>query len=190
MLLQPYNIAKLMTDGVDIEASYRFSVGDDPGAFVVRALATNVRRFIDDPGLPGTIPVDSAGANTGVTPDWKILASQTYSRDRWSVTLSERWISSGVFDNNYVQCNPGSCPLPTTVHPTINYNHVPSSLYLRLSGSYKFNDNFEAYFKVDNLTDLAPRAAPTSTTPNDNGVNSSLYDTVGRMYGLGLRMRM
>ena len=193
ILLQPYNMASLLTDGFDFDASYGFSVGNDSGDILLRLRATHVRRFIEDSGIPGTVPIDSAGSNVGDVPDWKILASQTYTRDKWSVTLSEKWISSGTFANNYIERRPGSCPLPTIENPTINYNYVPSALYLRLSGGYRFNDRMEAYFKVDNLTNVTPPAAPSSgsgTTPNNNGLNPGLYDLVGRMYGLGLRFTM
>jgi len=43
-----------------------------------------------------------------------------------------------------------------------------------------------AYFKIDNLLNKSPEPAPQSTVYY--GVNPYLYDALGRMYRVGLRM--
>ncbi|HET7085496.1 MAG TPA: TonB-dependent receptor [Rhizomicrobium sp.] len=188
ILTQSFNLATVVTDGFDYEASYQFSLGDIvPGDFILRALATNVSRFITTSGVPGTIPTETAGTNTGSIPHWKILGVQTYNVDNWSFTFTENWISQGVFNRNYVLCSPGTCPLPTTVHPTIAYNHVDGAFYLNIGGSYSFDDHWQAYFKVDNVANLDPPPSP-GTTPNQYGANPSLYDTIGRMFRVGMRV--
>jgi len=189
VLTQSFNLATTVTDGFDYEASYQFSLGDDilPGNFVLRGLATNVSKFITNSGVPGTIPVESAGTNTGAIPHWKILGLQTYNLDAWSITFTENWISNGVYNRNYVPCAAGSCPLPTTVHPTINSNNMDGAFYLDIGGSYSFDDHWQGYFKVDNVANLGPPPSP-GTTPNQYGANPSLYDTIGRMFRVGVRV--
>lgn len=184
--VQSFNLASIKTDGFDIEASYRWQkpLGLD-GSFTVRALATHIRKFVTDPGIPGTIPVDTAGNNTGATPDWKWLAIQTYENDQFSFTVQERWFSSGTFGNQYIECQAGSCPDSTNNNPTIDYNRMKGAFYVDIGGSYNINEQVRFYFKVDNLLDRDPEASPQTNTGLD--VNPALYDTLGRTYRAGLR---
>ncbi|WP_025294505.1 TonB-dependent receptor plug domain-containing protein [Sphingomonas sanxanigenens] len=184
--VQSFNLASIKTDGFDIEASYQWRrpLGLD-GSLTVRALATHVRKFVTDPGIPGTIPVDTAGNNTGATPDWKWLAIQTYENDQFSFTVQERWFSSGTFGNQYIECQAGSCPASTQNNPTIDYNRMKGAFYVDIGGSYNLNEQVRFYFKVDNLFDRDPEASPQTNTGLD--VNPALYDTLGRTYRAGLR---
>lgn len=189
VVAEAFNLASTVTDGFDYEASYQFSLPDNilPGNFILRALATNVTKFISNSGVPGTIPIETAGTNTGSIPHWKILGVQTYTLNKWSITFTENWISEGVYNRNYVACTPGSCPLPTANNPTINSDHMDGAFYLDMGGSYNFTDNWQGYFKVDNVANLAPVASP-STAIGGTGDNQSLYDAIGRMFRVGVRV--
>jgi outer membrane receptor protein involved in Fe transport len=184
---QAFNLASVFTDGVDIEASYQFSLEDlVPGRFTFRALVTHVNSYKTNTGIPGRPIVDSAGMNGGNTPDWKVVGMQTYDNDKWSVTLTERWVSSGVLNSTYIECQ-SSCPLPTFNNPTINDNHLDGALYVDLGGSYQVTDNWQAYFKIDNLLNKDPEQIPI-TSPSGLRVNPTIYDTIGRMYRVGFRV--
>lgn len=185
--VQPFNLASWKTSGFDIEASYQWQrpLGL-PGSFTVRALGTHVREFLVDAGVAGVDVVEQAGANTGNTPDWKWLAVQTYSNDDFSLTLQQRWFSDGVFGNQYVVCQTG-CPASTGNHPTIDYNKMKGAFYFDAGGSVNLTENISSYFKVDNLFDHDPTPAPQTNTGLD--VNPALYDTLGRTYRLGLRVK-
>ncbi|WP_116091243.1 TonB-dependent receptor domain-containing protein [Sphingomonas crusticola] len=188
--VQSFNLASIKTSGFDIEGSYRMSLDTMglPGNFTLRALATNVRHFITDPGLPNTIPIDSAGQNSGATPKWKILAIQAWDNDKFSLSLQERWFSNGRYGGtttDYVECSPGTCPISTSQHPTIDYNHMQGALYFDVGGSYKLTPKLEAYFKIDNLLNRDPTPSPATNTGLD--VNPALYDLLGRFYRVGLR---
>jgi len=181
--VQSFNLASIKTSGFDIEASYRWQqpLGLS-GNFTLRTLATHIRDFVTDSGLPGTIPVDSAGVNQGNTPDWKWLAIQSYETDRFSLTLQERWFTDGNYGNQYVVCAPGSCPVSTVNNPTIDKNFMPGAFYMDIGGTYNIRQDVTAYFKVDNLFDRDPAKSP-------NYANPALYDIVGRMYRAGVRFR-
>jgi outer membrane receptor protein involved in Fe transport len=181
--VQAFNLASIKTEGFDIEASYRWQrpLGL-PGRLTLRALATNIRKFVTDTGLPGTIPNDSAGVNTGNTPDWKWLAVQTYETDDFSLLVQERWFSDGVINNNYVVCSAGTCPTSTNNNPTIDQNFIPGAFYMDVGGTYNISQAATAYFKVDNLFNRDPARSPFF-------VNPSLYDVLGRTYRLGLRFK-
>jgi outer membrane receptor protein involved in Fe transport len=198
IVIQAFNVASTVTDGFNFESSYQFDLNDldIPGDFTLRALATHVSKFITIPGVPGTIPTDAAGGNSGfgnpniTTPHWKILGVQTYTAANWSVTLTENWISPGKLNPAAIECTTG-CPVPTTNVPTISYNRVPGVFYLAVGGTYNLSAGWQAYFKIDNVADKAP-------PPNyggalnlfEDGVNTSLYDDIGRMFHVGLRLKM
>jgi outer membrane receptor protein involved in Fe transport len=133
--------------------------------------------------------VNSAGSNDGATPHLKAFATQSYNADNWSVTLSETWISEGRHNMNYIQCVPGSCPVPTTVNPTINDNHVPGIFYINLGGTYSLNEHWQTYFQIDNLFNKNPPPFySNSQNPTNDGANPALYDTIGRMIHVGVRI--
>jgi len=186
---QAFNLSSIETDGFDIEASYQWQqpLGLD-GTFTVRGLATHVIKYVTNAGLPGTLPVDTAGANNGATPDWKWLAVQTYTNDKLSLTVQERWFSDGTFGNQYVVCAPGTCPRSTAASPTVDVNRMKGAFYVDIGGSYDLTDQVTAFFKVDNLLNRDPEPSPQTNTGLD--VNPGLYDTLGRMYRAGIRFKL
>jgi len=190
VLAQSFNFASLHTRGVDFEMAYRKNMAAFglPGSVTLRGLASRMVHSISDPGVPGTTPSEGAGAMTGPTPKWKALVSQTWdglARDKLSLTLSERWISAGVFNNEYIECQT-NCPLPTAAHPTIYDNHMPGALYFDLGGTYNITKQISAYFKIDNVADRAPVLVPQTNL--SLALNPAVYDSVGRTYRVGARM--
>ncbi|MGO4381474.1 TonB-dependent receptor plug domain-containing protein [Pseudoduganella sp. RAF53_2] len=184
--LQAFNLASLRNKGFDIEASYqskldRFGL---PGRVILRGLATRTLSFLTDSGVVGTIPTQGAGVNLGGTPKWKLLAQQTWENDKLSLTLSERWFSDGVYNNEYIECQT-NCPVSTIIHPTIYDNKMKGATYVDLGGSYKFSKQLMAYFKIDNIADKDPEPAPQANA--SFGINPTLYDVLGRTYRFGLR---
>ncbi|WP_369059006.1 TonB-dependent receptor [Caulobacter sp. 73W] len=185
---QTFNLSSIKTNGFDIESSYRFELPSVPGRFTVRALATNTRKFVTNPGIPGAVATDSAGQNSGATPDWKLLAIQSWDTDHFSFSVQERWFSDGRFGNTtteYVECRPGGCPVSTASRPTVDYNQMSGATYVDISASYKFDNGLQVYGKVDNLLDRDPTPSPQTNTGLD--ANPALYDLLGRFYHLGLR---
>jgi iron complex outermembrane receptor protein len=182
--VQPFNFASIFTDGFDIEASYQFNLDGVglPGRVSLRALATHVKNFISDRGLPNTIPIQGAGVNLGqgATPHWKMLAVQDYTNDKFALTLQERWFSAGVLANEYVVCST-NCPVSTVNNPTIDRNRLDGALYLDFSTSYKFTPAVQGYVKVDNFLNKDAGTVPSDIT------NPGLYDVVGRVFRVGMR---
>jgi outer membrane receptor protein involved in Fe transport len=189
--VQPFNLASIKTDGIDIEASYQWRAPLGlPGDLTLRALGTKVINFVTDTGLPGTPARDTAGVNSGgagpgSVPKWKWMAIQSFDADRFSLMIQERWFSDGVFGSQYVVCGAGSCPVSTVNYPTIDYNTMKGAFYVDIGGTYKIGKRAQAYFKVDNLFNRDPEPSPQTNTGID--VNPSLYDVIGRMYRVGLR---
>jgi outer membrane receptor protein involved in Fe transport len=186
--VQAFNVASLHNKGFDIEAVYRKNLEDWglPGQVQLRALATHTISFETTSGVLGTIPVDSAGVNVGNTPDWKATFTQSWTKDKLSLTVYERWISDGVLSNEFIECT-SSCPVSTVAHHTIDNNKMKGATYVDVGGSYEITANTTAYFKVDNLFDKDPVASPTTNV--SPGVNPFLYDVIGRMYRAGVRLK-
>jgi len=186
--LQAFNLASMRNKGFDLEGLYRFNLGSTglPGSITLRALATHTNSFVTNSGVVGTIPSDAAGVNLGNTPRWKAQFSQSWDTDTASFTISQRWISDGVYSNEYIECQT-SCPVSTVTHPTILNNQMKGAFYWDIGGSYNLNKNVTVYFKVDNLTDVAPVAAPQTGT--GYGINPFLYDVLGRQYRVGARLQ-
>ena len=178
--LQAFNLASMHNKGYDIEASYRVAIGD--GTLTLRALGTRTLSFITDSGVLNTIPTDSAGVNVGSTPDWKVMATQSWDTDRWGISLTEHWISDGVYSNEVIECETG-CPVSTVIHPTVNTNHMDGTLRFDLGANFKLTENMTAYAKIDNVLNKDPAVSPGTGTV----ANPMIYDLIGRMYRVGLR---
>jgi iron complex outermembrane recepter protein len=187
---QLFNFARVRTNGYDIEASYRRPLSGIglPGSFTIRGLATRTLHYTETSGLPGTIPTEQAGVNRGNTPDWKVFGIQSWDTDKFSISVTERWFSDGVYSNEFIECTPGSCPAtdPTGNTSTIDNNHMDGAFYLDVGGSYNFTDNITAYFKIDNALNKAPEASPQNGVTY--GFNPVLYDVLGRTFRAGIRL--
>jgi outer membrane receptor protein involved in Fe transport len=191
--VQAFNLAKVRDEGYDIEAMYRTGLAALrlPGSFTVRALATRTISFLTDSGIIGTIPVQSAGVNLGTSvsstgiPYWKAYFTQGWDTEKYSLTVTERWFSDGHYSNEYIQCQT-NCPVSTVAHTTIDNNVMKGATYVDLGGTYTVSGAVTAYFKVDNLLNRSPQPAPQTTV--FYGANPYLYDVLGRMYRVGLRM--
>jgi outer membrane receptor protein involved in Fe transport len=191
--VQAFNLAKVRDEGYDIEAMYRTGLAALalPGSFTVRALATRTISFLTDSGIVGTVPVQSAGVNltnnvssTGI-PYWKAYFTQGWDTEKYSLTITERWFSDGHYSNEYIQCQT-NCPVSTVAHTTINNNVMKGATYVDIGGTYGISGNVTAYFKVDNLLNKSPEPSPQTSVYY--GANPYLYDVLGRMYRVGLRM--
>lgn len=185
--LQAFNLASMRNKGWDLEALYRFNLGNVglPGSLTLRGLATHTQTFKTNSGVVGTIPTEAAGVNLGNTPKWKGQFSQSWETDTASFTVSQRWISDGVYSNEFIECQT-NCPVSTVTRATILNNQMKGAFYWDIGGSYKINKTVSVYFKIDNLTDVDPVAAPQTGT--GYGINPFLYDVLGRQYRVGARL--
>jgi len=188
------NLAQVVTDGFDYEASYRFAMDDVidwglGGDVSLRLLATNVSKFITNPGITSAPIVESAGTNNGNTPHWKIFFNQGYDADNWGFFVNERWFSEGVISRLWVACTT-ACPAAVDGnHPTVSSNYMPGELYFDIGGHYDLSEHSSLYFKIDNLTNQNPGNANAYGQANQSyPLAPQLYDTIGRFYHIGFRI--
>jgi iron complex outermembrane receptor protein len=191
ILLVPFNFASQRTKGLDIEASYRLALGS--GDLSLRGLATHYKESITDNGID--FPIDYAGVNQGTnaTPSWSYRLSASYAVDMLSFTLIGRGVSSGVYNNSF-KCI-SSCPASMVEHRTTNENDIDSAFYLDASATYAFTvgpAEAEAFLSIRNLLNTDPERVGNgqdgNNTPAYPQTNRVLYDTMGRVFRLGVRM--
>jgi iron complex outermembrane receptor protein len=201
ILVQPLNLAEQKVRGVDIDMSYRTAMSDlvpgAPGNLIVRALGTHyIKNFTNN---TITIPTDTAGQNTGGGPaSWRWNTSVTYDVRSFSGTFSARGVSAGTYGNNLIECTSG-CPVSTTDFPTINVNHLAGEIFFDASLSYTMmvgkaeDTEVRTFFNVRNLTNKDPVivAGGPSGLPYDTvTTNPSNYDSLGRVFQLGVKVKL
>ena len=164
------------------------------GNLTVRALGTHIISNITNQFC---VIHDNAVDNTGSNIRWRWMISAAYELDPINVSLALRTISSGVRNTDYIECNSG-CPVPTTLHPTINDNTIDGAKYWDFGITYKLKNQqtdgygIDLFLKVDNLFNADPpeAAAAGGITQISNGMNPSIYDVLGRMFHAGVRFKM
>jgi len=194
--LIPFNIGSQKKSGIDIELTQAFDAFG--GQFRLSALSTIYRTSTVDEGL-GNGPYSTLG-DMGQSivgpPDWRLTANLAYVRDRFTGSLTVRAQAEGVLDARWIECT-SNCPPSGSFAKTIEDNTVDSTYYLDASLSYGFDVGgfeFETYFNVRNLLNKDPEIVPQGPTdftyvyPLSKG--SSGFDLLGRVYLLGLRMKM
>ncbi|MDF0541721.1 TonB-dependent receptor [Sphingobium sp. H39-3-25] len=189
----PFNFVGIKTQGIDFEASYRREVG--PGNLTLRALASYAIDLKTNNGVAAV--TDSAGQNSGSLPDWTYRFSAGYDlQSGLGVQLIARGVSSGVYDNNYVVCT-ADCPASTTDYRTINYNKIDGAFFFDMNTSYNFDISgakTEVFLSVRNIFNKDP--VLVANGPNGNNTpaypqtNRALYDVMGRVFRMGLRVKI
>lgn len=200
--IQPFNLAQQLVRGVDIEAGYRLPVAtlgiDNDGTVILRALAT---RFLENyRNDTVSVPTDTAGENYGTngSPDWRWSAMLGYDNDTFGLSLTARGVSAGVYSNAMIECQT-NCPAATIANPTINENDLAGAVYLDLAATYEWltgeNDDtvVEFFLNVKNIANKDPVIAvggPTGLPFDTVSTNTNNYDSHGRVFRLGVRVKM
>ena len=201
--IQPFNFAEQQSRGFDLEASYRRNLSDFSenldGNLSVRVLAT---RYLENYSNDGINPAfDTVGNNSGNgPPKWIWTSTISYALDPITVNLSTKSISSGYYASGnyrYTACTTG-CPVSTTDNPTINSNTIEGAFYVDFGMNYKFletDDGQEAtaFLSISNLFNKDPpvvASGPGGFPYAASAVNSTLYDTLGRFFRVGVRFQM
>jgi iron complex outermembrane receptor protein len=191
-----FNFASQKASGVDIEASYNFGlaslVDSWNGNVTLRLMGTRYIENVSEDGF--TEPDDSVGT-TGGTPETVLTGSVSYDLNSFSTTLTTRYFSDTVMDNDYIVCQT-NCPTSTTFARTFDQLGVDGGMYFDLAMSYRFEQLFGAaanarlYFNVRNLTNKDPELTPALGTTGLGYIYSrsqdGRWDKLGRVYRVGM----
>ncbi len=191
--LVPFNFASIKVRGIDFEASYRRAIG--PGNLTLRAVVSHYIDNITNNGI--NAPIDLAGQNGGggdATPSWNYRLSANYDTEDWSLNVVGRGFSDGVYSNNFIECQ-SACPLSSPDFRTINDNDIDGQWYLDMSLTKRFEiakKKAEVFLYVRNVLNTDPVLVgngPTGdNTPAYPQTNRNLYDVLGRVFRVGVRL--
>lgn len=191
--IKPTNFVSIKTQGIDFEGSYRHELG--AGSVSLRALASYAIGLKTNNGVAAI--TDDAGQNTGGLTKWTYRFTAGYDfRSGFGAELVARGVSPGVYNNNYIVCST-NCPASTSDYHTVNTNRIPGAFYFDLNANYTIKSHgsqFELFLSVKNLFDKDPvlvAIGPTgNNTPAYPQTNRSLYDVLGRVYRVGVRVKL
>lgn len=194
---QPANVLGQTASGVDVDASYNLPL--PVGDLQLRAMASFVSKLettdvttIDGRGVNS----DDGGVDLGTglfAPKYRYLVSAGYNLDPVTVTLSMRGVSSGVYNNAFIECA-SNCPTQTeaeaALNPTINNNHIESKQYFDLAVNYKIGLG-DVFVVVENLLNEDPASVAGGTGGGfyQGMSNVDNYDRFGRMFRTGVRFQ-
>jgi hypothetical protein len=198
-----FNGAAYLYKGLDISSSYSMQLNNGAN-LSFRLLAENMFHQVFQ-NNPLTAPVDIVGqtgtsnsflADNQPQPKWSGTLSGTYAQGPASVTMQMRFVGKGTMDYNYRD------GVSATGLPVIPVTTVASYQVFSLSGMYTFDNmgtlsELQLFAVVDNLFDKQPPFASGITAfgvvgsgngGGFGGTNATYFDTLGRMYRIGLRM--
>lgn len=188
----PFNFASQRARGIDFETSYRASLGT--ADLTLRGMATRYIENHFDNGI--TAPTDTVGQNAPAgTPKWLYRIQGTYARENFTLNLTGRGVSSGVYDTSFTECSSG-CPASTVTSRTINNNRIPGAFYLDSSVTFDVKsgaNEMQFYLAISNLLNKDPAVVapgPAGSAYATPATNQSLYDLLGRTYRVGVRFKM
>jgi len=194
----PFNFQEFRSRGIDIEASYQFSLDNlftnAPGTVNLRAFATHYLEASESNGIDE--PSDDAGENSGSgPPDWVYRLTAGYETDNFNMQIIGRGLSGGVYDNNYIECASG-CPATGPIARTISNNRIPGDFYVDAYFAYTIpvsTVETQFFFRVANLFNVDPvpvGKGPSDTSNVEVGINAGLYDFLGRTFRVGVRFNL
>ncbi len=177
------NLSQLLTSGIDFEAAYSIPVpalfNFDGGNLTFRGLANYVAEDITN---DGKTKIDNAGqvfnALNGV-PHWKANITTTYSTGPVSLYGTMRYVGGGIYN-------------PTYKVTDLNIQSFPGEALLDLGFRYSLNTgkrySTEIFGHINNVLDTPPPIIPDSHAQSTL-TDYALYDTIGRTFMLGARVK-
>jgi outer membrane receptor protein involved in Fe transport len=198
-----FNGAAYTFRGLDFSGSYRMMLGG--GNLSFRLLAENMMKqvFQNNPRVAAVNLVGQTGTSNSFLsdnqpqPKWTGSLTSTYNQGPVTVTGQMRFVGRGIMDYN----NPNGVNITSGVL-TLPRTKVPSYQVFTLAGMYQFENlgplgQLQVYGVIDNVFDKQPPFASGISAfglvANGNGggfggTNATFFDTLGRMYRLGIRM--
>ncbi|MGV8961192.1 MAG: TonB-dependent receptor plug domain-containing protein [Stenotrophomonas sp.] len=168
--VNPINVAKESTEGVDIGLRYRLQTGI--GQFTLSGNHTWVKKH-DFQQFAGDVVEDQFAINSGFDiPKTKTSASLTWEKNAWSATVHGQRLgklpNGWSYDQVWEEGDPGPW-----INATYRYN---------VSAQYRFNDHSRLSLAVTNVFNKMPPKDPTYTSYPY--YDTSWFDSVGRQINL------
>jgi outer membrane receptor protein involved in Fe transport len=173
-----FNAQVLKVNGIDFEARYAVPMSDLglPGALVLNSLVSYVQHVKT---VANGAVQENAGYLTGTnaTPKWRSASTITYDIGKFTFRSLINYIGSAGYSALY------------HTPQTLNMYHYGALAYVDFSIQYKINDHLEVYGKINNAFNTDPPMIADNATLKALANTSQYYDSIGRVYGLGARVR-
>ncbi len=174
--VNPVNVARERTSGVDLSAHYRLATGIGDFRFSGNYTWTREHLFQQ---YTGDADVDEFQVNSGFDiPRNKASASVSWEKNAWTVTLHGDRLGRLPNSDSYDQIVDTEAGEEAWIGATYRYN---------LSTEYRFNERMRLSFAVTNLFDKMPPKDPSYTSYPYYDV--SWFDSMGRSYYVQLTTR-
>jgi outer membrane receptor protein involved in Fe transport len=177
----PLNVSSQKTEGVDFQVDYSLPVGD--GNLALRMLGNYILTQRQEQLGASVDYRGSIGSDSSVqgVPILRTTTSATYTRDKLSLTAQVRYIGEALLNRAWTSAD-------------VDDNSVPRVGYFDLRGSYDVRDDLTVYGAVDNLTNVDPPTVAASPAQGQSAyyftaVRGTIYDTIGRSYRIGVRVK-
>lgn len=193
----PRNIARIKTDGIDLQINYVaelpswLSIFNEGATFDIWFLGNHVLEhgtqttpdveFTDCAGLVG-FPCDIN--SFGTLPAYRTTTRFTYNSGPLAVSVQWRWIDG--MDSAFLEHGLELFGIPRDA-VSFDIPSPSSENYFALSFDYQINDRIGIYGGVRNLTNNAP--PPLFDTSTQANTDPSIYDVYGRRYFMGVTAR-
>jgi outer membrane receptor protein involved in Fe transport len=174
------NLNEAHTQGIDLDLGYNNELAG--GTLSTRLIGTHLIEQSTTSLTPtgGSVVSEYAGDLAYGSPQWLLNLITSYDRGPIGFDLSARFVSSGEYNTTYVvgELAPADQNLPSnfTLNTGIRYrlSSMPGAPVL--------------YFTISNVLNKAPPLIP-GTGLTGVETNAALYDTMGRYFFGGVRMK-
>ncbi len=186
-----FNLAQQKARGVDFEASYNFPLSafsSLPGSVSMRLVGSRYIENVTDNGI--TVANEAVGATL---PEVRLNGTVTYTLNEFTAGITTRYFSSTVNSNLSIECQT-NCPPSNPTYITYDNIDRDGGLYFDLSLSYRpqlfGNMDSRVFLNIRNITnedpELVPHISGSSAIPYIYSRTGALWDTLGRVYRLGM----
>jgi iron complex outermembrane receptor protein len=194
LFLQTTNLGELFTDGVDLIANYKTSVGFGDLALSFVGNWTRNSEFNANVKSPDSFFRECAGhysANCSfsgsIQPKLQFSQRSTLSVGKFDLSLLWRWIDKMTFEPRQIEDDGGP---DESVLP--EFRTIPSEHYFDLTARFNASDNMTFTLTSMNLFNNQPKVVGNtagSTSFNSGNVFPSTYDALGRRFAVGAKLK-
>jgi iron complex outermembrane recepter protein len=210
-LRAPYeNGRPYRAEGLDLAWDHNIAMSDlfdgAPGNLLLRVSATRalkttietlVFRFpnleYEARNVVGQVGPAGFLADYAPSPKWAGNFTASYLNGPLTLTLQTQWTGSGRINNEAPFTGPDQAGYDPLVAGSVDSNKVGNYLNFNLNGSYSLpveQLDTELFFTVSNLFDKdPPYAASGGFAGGIGGTNGTFYDTLGRSFRVGARLK-
>jgi outer membrane receptor protein involved in Fe transport len=203
------NLGELYTDGVDLIANYRHKLGFADLALSFVGNYTRNSEYNSNADSSSGFFRECTGyysvncSFTGsIQPKFQFSQRTTLTSGKVDLSLLWRWID-GVdfeprqFEDDLAAAVSGDCADPSGLDPDgcvvdPAYRSIPAEHYFDLAARFNASENMTFTLSVQNLLNNKPKIVGNtigSTTFNSGNVFPSTYDSLGRRFAAGVRLK-